>query len=190
MSNIPPPPPPGAMPPPPPMPPGGIVPPPGYQPYQAYQAAPQYAGFGARLGAVIIDGLMAIPFAIPGIIALFAGGRTIRDCTVNGVDQLCETPSNSAIAIAVLLYAVGLLAYAVIYCRKVSRGQSWGQKAAGIRIVDQSSGQSISAWRVFGRQVARIASGAICYLGYLWMLWDSRKQTWHDKIVGTVVIKA
>lgn len=165
------------------------MPPPGYQTYQPYQTGAQYASFGARLGALIIDGLMAIPFAIPGMIALFAGGKTIRDCTINGLARRCETPSNAAIALAILLYAAGLIAYMIVYCRKVSRGQSWGHKATGIRIVDQNTGQSISAWRVFGRHVARIASGAICYLGYLWMLWDPRKQTWHDKIVGTVVVK-
>ena len=174
---------------PPPPPPPGAVPPPSYQPYQMYDSGPQYAGFGARLGAVIIDGLIGILFAIPGIVALFAGGRTIRRCRVNGDPRLCETPSNAAIAAAVLLYAAGFVAYFIIYCRKVSRGQSWGQKATGIRIVDQNTGESISAWRVFGRQIARIASGAVCYIGYLWMLWDKRKQTWHDKIVGTVVVK-
>jgi uncharacterized RDD family membrane protein YckC len=166
------------------------VPPPGYQPYQTYQTGPQYASFGARLGAVIIDALIAIPFAIPGIIALLAGGRTIRDCTVNDVPGRCETPSNGAIALAVLLYTAGFIAYLIIYCRMVSRGQSWGQKVTGVRVVDQETGASISAWRVLGRQLARILSGAICYIGYLWMLWDNRKQTWHDKIVGTVVVKA
>jgi uncharacterized RDD family membrane protein YckC len=182
------PPPPDAMPPPPPS--MGAVPPPGYQPYQQYQAAPQYAGFGARLGAVIIDGLIAFPFAIPGIVALFAGPKTLRDCTVNGIDGICNGPSNGAIVIAILLYVVGIIAYFIIYCRMVSRGQSWGHKATGIRIVDQQTGQSISAGRVVGRQFARILSGFLCYLGYFWMLWDQRKQTWHDKIVGTVVVKS
>jgi uncharacterized RDD family membrane protein YckC len=26
------------------------------------------------------------------------------------------------------------------------------------------------------------------YLGFLWMLWDNKKQTWHDKAAGTVVV--
>jgi hypothetical protein len=29
----------------------------------------------------------------------------------------------------------------------------------------------------------------VCYLGYLWMLWDDQKQTWHDKIVDSAVIR-
>ncbi|MEY4173609.1 MAG: hypothetical protein RI900_774, partial [Actinomycetota bacterium] len=33
-------------------------------------------------------------------------------------------------------------------------------------------------------------STALFYLGYLWMLWDGEKQTWHDKVVGSIVIDA
>ena len=32
------------------------------------------------------------------------------------------------------------------------------------------------------------ASGIPCFLGYFWMLWDSEKQTWHDKMAITVVV--
>jgi uncharacterized RDD family membrane protein YckC len=31
-------------------------------------------------------------------------------------------------------------------------------------------------------------SGNFCFLGYLWMLWDDKNQTWHDKVVNSVVI--
>ena len=150
----------------------------------------QYAGFGARLGAVIIDGLIAIVFVIPSIIAFFAGPREVRTCTINNELRLCNQPTGPTIALGVLLALAGFIVYAIIYCRMVSRGQSWGQKVGGVRIVDQNTGQSVTAWRVFGRHLARIVSGFVCYLGYFWMLWDKRKQTWHDKIAGTVVVKA
>ena len=107
-----------------------------------------------------------------------------------GFTRLCNLPTAATFGLAILLWAVGGLAYIVIYCRKVAAGQSWGHKAMGIRIIDANTGSTISAGRVFGRQLARIVSGCVCYLGYLWMLWDGRKQTWHDKIVGTVVVKA
>jgi len=32
-------------------------------------------------------------------------------------------------------------------------------------------------------------SGQIFYLGYLWMLWDDKQQTWHDKVVGSIVVR-
>ena len=27
------------------------------------------------------------------------------------------------------------------------------------------------------------------FLGYLWSLWDSKTQTWHDKLAGTYVVR-
>jgi uncharacterized RDD family membrane protein YckC len=29
----------------------------------------------------------------------------------------------------------------------------------------------------------------VLFLGFLWMIWDQEKQTWHDKIAGTIVIR-
>lgn len=40
------------------------------------------------------------------------------------------------------------------------------------------------------RYFAAILSGVVLGIGYLWMIWDSRKQTWHDHIAKTVVVKA
>ena len=34
----------------------------------------------------------------------------------------------------------------------------------------------------------RILSTIPLLLGYFWMLWDSEKQTWHDKLAGSVVV--
>jgi uncharacterized RDD family membrane protein YckC len=35
-----------------------------------------------------------------------------------------------------------------------------------------------------------IVSAVVFLLGYLWMIWDSEKQTWHDKVAGSVVVPA
>ena len=57
-------------------------------------------------------------------------------------------------------------------------------------VVDRRTVERISAWRAGTRQFTRIVSSIPLGLGYLWMLWDPESQTWHDKIVGTIVIKA
>jgi hypothetical protein len=36
---------------------------------------------------------------------------------------------------------------------------------------------------------ASFISGQICGLGYLWALWDKQRQTWHDKVISSVVVK-
>lgn len=163
--------------------------PPGYQAYSHTGPSTNYAGFGGRFGAYLLDGLIAIPFLLPAFIALFAGPSEIKACTVDGVRGLCDTPTGSTIALAIALYAVGGIGYLYLYCRKVGAGQSWGQQAAGIRVVDATTGQPIGTGRAVGRFFARLLSGAVCYLGFFWMLWDQRKQTWHDKMVSSVVVK-
>ncbi len=190
------------MPPPPPPPPPppsyGATPPPGYLPYQQASQTPNYASFGSRLGAVIIDGLMIFLISLPFDLAgWFAIRKAFENCySIKKSDGMTEiTCPDGALqagwlGAAIALFVIGVIVGVVVYCKKVAGGQSWGHKAVGIRIVDVRTGGPISAGRVFGRQVCRIFSGVFCYLGYLWMLWDSQRQTWHDKMVNTIVIKA
>lgn len=166
------------------------APPPGYQPYQQnYQAVPNYGGFGSRLGALIIDGLIGALFYIPAGIAFAASPKTTEVCTINNEVNLCEVPTAAGFATIIGAAAIFGIVYLVIFCRMVGKGQSIGMKALNIRLVSADAGQPIGAWRALGWQLAHVVSGFVCYLGYLWCLWDSRKQTWHDKIVGTVMIK-
>ena len=70
-------------------------------------------------------------------------------------------------------------------------GQTWGRRIAGVKVVRADNGQPPGWGRAIGRSLfAYFISGQICYLGYLWMLWDGEKRTWHDMVAGTRVIKA
>jgi uncharacterized RDD family membrane protein YckC len=57
-----------------------------------------------------------------------------------------------------------------------------------IRVIDFETGGSIGFSKALIRNIVRIASGVVCLLGYLWMLWDKEKQTWHDKVAASVVV--
>ena len=126
------------------------------------------ASFGSRLLAFFIDGLVQAGFTLPGNILIAAGTE----------------------ALGSLLVLVGIVAFIVLYCKKVAAGQSWGQKIAGVRVIDINSRTNLTPGRVFLRQLSKIISGFLCYLGFFWMLWDPKQQTWHDKIVGTAVVDA
>jgi uncharacterized RDD family membrane protein YckC len=69
-------------------------------------------------------------------------------------------------------------------------GQTPGNGVLGIRVVDcrDSLGQPLGYGRAFVRWVVSIPSGIVLLLGYLWMLWDPRKQTWHDKAAGSLPV--
>jgi uncharacterized RDD family membrane protein YckC len=68
-------------------------------------------------------------------------------------------------------------------------GQSYGKKIAGTRLVSATTGGNIGGGMGFVRAIAHIIDGIPCYLGYLWPLWDAKRQTFADKIIGTYVVK-
>jgi uncharacterized RDD family membrane protein YckC len=106
-------------------------------------------------------------------------------------NAICEVPDGSTIAISVLLgIAGGVASIAYFSIMDGKKGATLGKQAMGIRVVDANSGQVIGTGRGVGRYFARILSALPCYLGYLWPLWDDQKQTFHDKIVNTVVVKS
>ena len=213
-SSYPPPPPSGqpAYPPPPvygqptyPPPPPGQSPYPPVPPYGGYPAAPppgygygygygypvppvpggQLAGMGARLGGLLLDGLiLGVPFAI---IAAVAGAfKTKQTCDAFGS---C-TQSFNFNATWWIVELIGL-AVGVVYSSLLVglQGQTIGHRAAGIRVVDVNTGGLIGPGRAAGRWVVLSVTGAICTLGYWSPFFDStRRQGWHDKAVNSVVI--
>lgn len=186
------------MPPPPPPPPsygGPPAPPPGFQPYpMSGPSAANYAGFGARLGGYLLDsllyGLLAAVFWLPSI---FFFREAYDDCVTFNDEILCPdgSPKPGMMAAAIGLIAIGVVLVAIIYLRALGRtGQTWGRKIVGVKVIGKDTGQPIGAGKAFLRLlVAGVASSSICYLGYLWMLWDKDKQTWHDKVINTVVVR-
>ncbi len=191
--------------PPPPPPPliGGSIyaSPPGWasQPAPGAQGVPaQFAGFGARLGALLLDTIFSFVALIPtGVVAgiLLATAPTQR---YSSTDAYGETTISEGPAIGFILGAVAIVALTALLfslwnqvLRQGRTGQTLGKKVSGIRVVGRQDGQPIGSGRALGRWLfAWLISGSICYLGYLWALWDPQKQTWHDKVVDTVVIRA
>jgi uncharacterized RDD family membrane protein YckC len=127
------------------------------------------AGFWVRVGAFIIDVLVV---GVVGIVLLVVGA--VAD-------------SDALIAIGYLVWIAGFAAYE-IYFHGSDSGQTVGKRAVGIRVIDFATGGPIGYGRATIRMLGRFISGFFCYLGYLWMLWDKEKQTWHDKMANDVVV--
>jgi uncharacterized RDD family membrane protein YckC len=124
----------------------------------------EYAGFGRRLGAAIVDSL--IVGVASGLLGLLA-------------------PDSGAVQALVVL---GSVLYYVLFTGL--KGQTPGKMALGIRVVGPDGGPP-GAVRAFVREVVgKFLSSLILCLGYLWMLWDEKRQCWHDKLASTVVVKA
>jgi len=63
-----------------------------------------------------------------------------------------------------------------------------GKKALGLKVVNME-GQRISFGQATGRHFGKFISAIILFIGYLMMLWDEKKQTLHDKMANTQVVK-
>jgi uncharacterized RDD family membrane protein YckC len=92
----------------------------------------------------------------------------------------------------VMRFALHLLVSAAYYVTLEGgrRGQTLGKRLLGIRVVDVDDAGPIGRARALLRHVGRYVSGLACGIGYLWMLWDDREQTWHDKMARAVVVRA
>jgi uncharacterized RDD family membrane protein YckC len=84
------------------------------------------------------------------------------------------------------------LLYGAILCGS-SRGQTVGMMAVGARAVNAETGQPIgfamALWRAVFEYLMFLLFVVPWVLDMLWPAWDARKQTWHDKVSHTVVIK-
>jgi len=93
------------------------------------------------------------------------------------------------IYLIVLLASIAWTAYNRWY-RAGTTGQSLGKKVLKLRLVSEETGQPIGMLMAFVRDICHIIDSVICFIGYLFPLWDAKRQTIADKIVKTVVIPA
>ena len=155
----------------------------------ADEAVPTPAGFGSRTLAAVVDGLLSIVALVPATLVLLAGPSHTVACNVDGTVTPCTQPTGGTLSTSAALFGIGAVAWLLWYCRGAGRGQSVGQRAAAVRIADVRTGLPVGGWRVFGRHLAKLLSAIPLGLGFWWMLWDERRQTWHDKLAATVVVR-
>jgi uncharacterized RDD family membrane protein YckC len=133
---------------------------------------------------------------IPAIVIGFAAfdGCEFQTVGEDSTELFCPAgkPSGAMLAAAIALGVLGYLFVAFIYVRALGKtGQTWGCRIVGIKVIGETTGEPIGFGRALGRQLfASLISGQVLYLGYLWMLWDDKKQTWQDKVVNSVVVIA
>lgn len=147
--------------------PGGQYPP----QQQMYGGTPPYAHWGTRVLATLVDSLVLLVAYIPAVI-----GAAIGD-TVGVILSLI----GFAVIIGVVIWML---------MQEGKTGQTIGKRTMGIRLLRESDGQPLGVGMAFVRRLAHFLDGAACYIGYLWPLWDDKKQTFADKVCSTVVVKA
>jgi uncharacterized RDD family membrane protein YckC len=72
--------------------------------------------------------------------------------------------------------------------RQGKTGQSIGKSVLKFKVISEKTWQPIGFWLSFLRQIAHYVDQFICYIGYLFPLWDDKRQTLADKIMSTVCV--
>lgn len=126
-----------------------------------------YAGVGSRFIALLIDGV--ILGVIGSVVGLIVDGNA---AATSGTSSLLSIIIGAA-------YFIGLIG---------SSGMTLGGRVLGVKVVD-ANGQQPSYGTAAIRWIGSYVSAIILLIGYLMAFWDGRKQTLHDKMAGTFVVK-
>ncbi|MFC9294766.1 RDD family protein [Streptomyces sp. NPDC057011] len=133
---------------------------------------PALAHWGQRVGATLLDGLItAGPMYALGFIDLATS----------------DNPDEPGFLFVIgAIYATVMFFYQLY--REGATGQTIGKKVLGISVRREADGQPIGFGMAFVRRLAHFLDGIACYIGFLWPLWDEKKQTFADKVCSTLVI--
>ena len=137
-------------------------------------------GFGPRLAATLIDGAMVgflgfmLAFIL-GFIAIFT--NIVNPGQVNGVLEL--------------LTVLCLLFFSIFYYIGfwTTDGQTMGKTIVGLKVI-RTDGTQLSVVRALLRYIGYIVSASLFSIGFLWAAFDPKRQGWHDKLAGTLVVYA
>jgi len=161
----------------------------------------KYAGFKSRFYASAIDSILVLPILylffpeaftlhitpeLNVLINNFSTNRiTQEEFTSQFIamymqrDYVAET-TNSLIHFVV----VGIL----VITFWIYRSATPGKILLSMKIVDEKTGKAPTNTQLIKRYLGYIVSGVPLFLGFFWIIFDKKKQGWHDKLADTVVV--
>lgn len=147
-----------------------------------------YGGFWRRMMSFFIDKVIlfitSIFILFVGVLALSLG--FLSHYTEFFPERFAEVTLNFVFLYFLMTAFISMLYFTYFHG---TTGQTFGKMIFGLQVV-QSTGEKMTLGVGFLRWVGYIISGMVFYLGFIWIAFDGKKQGWHDKIAGTVVIRA
>ena len=134
----------------------------------------EYAGFWIRFGAMLIDLVVMIIVLYIPLTMIYGEEYWVGEQFIYGLWDV------------MLGYIVPIIVTIWFWLRYEGTP---GKMATKLRIVDAATGNKMTTGQAIGRYFAyTIAILPLC-LGLIWVGIDKKKQGWHDKLAGTVVIR-
>lgn len=135
----------------------------------------EYVGFWPRVGASLIDTVLLGVIIWPILTAFYGESYWSSESFVRGPMDFLLSWVFPAVAVIIFW---------------VTKQATPGKMAISAKIVDAESGLSPSTGQCIGRYLAYFLSMLPLFLGLIWVGFDGRKQGWHDKLAGTVVVRS
>lgn len=135
----------------------------------------QYGGFWIRLLASVIDSILMLMIIAPVLTAIYGTAYW---------DVESQVPHGALDIVMNYVFPVVVVIVFWVY-----KSATPGKMMLGLTIVDAKTGGKPSTAQFIGRYLAYYVSMLPLFLGFFWVAFDKRKQGWHDKLAGTVVIK-
>ena len=166
------------------------------QPDQALRApdAPIYAPWPRRVLAFLLDAVPIVILAALAVMLLYL--TRIRGCdgdpSARDLGAQCASNTSPLGVICFVVAWLAIIGYGIwnFGYRQGRTGSSVGKTALRLRVVDVASGEPIGFLRSVIRQFAHVVEPLSLGLGYLWPLWDSKRQTFADKLASTVCVRS
>lgn len=136
----------------------------------------EYVGFWPRVGATFIDAVILTVISAPLLIAFY------------GTEYFTDPYAPAIAGVADVLISYVLPAVAIILFWLYKRATP-GKMAVSAQVVDAETGNALTTGQAVGRYFAYFLSSLPLGLGFVWAAFDARKQGWHDKLAGTVVVR-
>ena len=134
----------------------------------------EYAGFWIRVGAALIDTLLLMIVLMPILLAIYGKSYWTEDTILHGFWDL------------IFGYIIPAVIVIVFW---VHKSATPGKMATKLVIVDAQTGGKPSTGQFVIRYIGYYIAMLPLFLGIIWVGIDKRKQGWHDKLAGTVVLR-
>jgi len=135
-------------------------------------------GFGRRLTANLIDAVFV--FLVTFFVASVVGFAGLLFKVLK---------ANNNLPFYELMVVTGLITSVIYYVGFwVSSGQTIGKFITGIK-VSKADGTRLSWGSAILRYIGYLISAVALSIGFLWLAFDKKRQGWHDKMAGTLVVR-
>jgi len=151
----------------------------------------KYAGFWFRVLAAFIDGII---FTIISLVLLFGIGFGVAGLlgSESFIDQLAASDEGypaiySAISL-LYIFVSYVLPFILTVVLWVKYGGTPGKRLLGLKIIDEKTGQHLTAGKSVARYFCYVLSLLLLGLGCIWVAFDKKKKGLHDHMVGSIVV--